>query len=313
MTMRIPGETYQGPGRLAAMPADEAQRFRGAFDLACNEIGSCRIGMKLLEEIEAAARELRIVKAGEGQANSCVPEPQTEIAKDAACYREVLGFGALKARMDTLTDAGLLKPDHAAVRKFTKFCGPQSGHSATVKSYKIPLAHKPKDGREHSTDDILRTRINLFEEKKDIREAVGFVTSLQRGLIAYHIMEHLTPGPGTGAYVVWNPDAKRAGGDQGGERAAWMDRPNWVALAHELIHGWRLVTGRCVFRPEARVEDYYEEAMTVGLPPYDACRFTENRFRQAQAMPLRTFYGPKTKLQSEHAQKKHGTVDERLS
>jgi hypothetical protein len=294
------------------MAADEAQRFQDAFDLACKEIGSCPIGMKLLEEIKAAAEELRIVKTGDGQANSCVPEPQTENAKDAACYREVLSRGALQAKIASLTQTGQLKADHAAVRKFMKFHGPQRAHSTTVRNYNIPLAHKPKDGRDHSTDDILRNRINLLEDEKDIREAVGFVTSLQRGLIAYHIMEHLTPGPGASAYVVWNPDAQRAGADQGGEPAAWMDRPNWVALAHELIHGWRLVTGRCVFRPEARVEDYYEEAMTVGLPPYDGCRFTENRFRQAQGMPLRTFYGPKTKLQSEHAQKKHGTVDARL-
>src|SRR5262249_28102080 len=93
----------------------------------------------------------------------------------------------------------------------------------------------------------------------------------------------------------------------------WMTRPGWIALVHELIHGWRLVTGQCVFRPEPLIEVYYEEAMTVGLPPYDGCKFTENKFRLFGGEPLRTFYAEKTKVISAAAQKKHGAVDERLA
>ncbi|BCZ84310.1 hypothetical protein PTKU64_79850 [Paraburkholderia terrae] len=52
--------------------------------------------------------------------------------------------------------------------------------------------------------------------------------------------------------------------------------------------------------------------MTVGLPPYDGCKFTENRFRQAGGEALRTFYGQKTKIISEDAQRKHKSVAERL-
>ena len=85
-----------------------------------------------------------------------------------------------------------------------------------------------------------------------------------------------------------------------------MDRPAWIALAHELIHGWRLACGRRVFRNCGnRGEYYYEEAMTVGLPPYDQCRFTENRLRRLKGLPLRTFYGPETRNQSDHAAEKH--------
>src|SRR5262245_39756208 len=48
------------------------------------------------------------------------------------------------------------------------------------------------------------------------------------------------------------------------------DRPMWAALAHELIHAWRNVTGRVCF---AR-DQTGDENMTVGLPiprlqPYD--------------------------------------------
>jgi hypothetical protein len=130
--------------------------------------------------------------------------------------------------------------------------------------------------------------------------------------VAYHIMDHLTPGPGTGAWVLWDPLLESVFKDLPTEkRAAWMDRPPWLALAHELIHGWRLASGRCVFRPNARKdidEEYYEEAMTVGLPPYDQCRFTENRLRHFKGLPLRTFYGEATLTQSTHAAAKHGSA-----
>jgi hypothetical protein len=52
--------------------------------------------------------------------------------------------------------------------------------------------------------------------------------------------------------------------------------------------------------------------MTVGLPPYDGCKFTENRFRQFSGEPLRTFYVEDTKVVSEAAQRKHGGVSGRL-
>jgi hypothetical protein len=69
-------------------------------------------------------------------------------------------------------------------------------------------------------------------------------------------MDHLTPGLGTGAWVVWDPLLESVCTDLPAEkRAAWMDRPPWIALAHELIHGWRLVTGRCPNDP--LVFDYY--------------------------------------------------------
>jgi hypothetical protein len=91
-----------------------------------------------------------------------------------------------------------------------------------------------------------------------------------------------------------------------------MKRPAWIALAHELIHAWRLVCGTCVFRPSAIGENYYEEAMTVGLPPYDGCRYSENRLRLLKGLPLRTFYGPTTQNQSVHAASKHGSAADRL-
>jgi len=47
-----------------------------------------------------------------------------------------------------------------------------------------------------------------------------------------------------------------------------------VALGHELIHAWRVLAGRVLYR-----YGWEEEAMTVGLPPYSNMKYTENRLR----------------------------------
>lgn len=129
---------------------------------------------------------------------------------------------------------------------------------------------------------------------------------LERGKVAYWIMEHLTPGPGTDAWVSWQHDVTDLSATFAKDAPGWAKRPPWVALAHELIHAWRMVSGRVVFHPT--LEEYYEEAMTVGLPPYDRCPLTENRFREAAKEPRRSFYGPSTEAKSAKAALKHPAV-----
>jgi hypothetical protein len=173
-----------------------------------------------------------------------------------------------------------------------------------------PMAHKSPDPDRkaaHTTEEVLRARVKFGGGSRT--QAEGYVRSLQRGLIGYHIMSWLTPGTGTEAFVVWDPEITDVSAGVP-EPAAWMTRPNWIALAHELIHGWRLVTGQCVFHPEPLIEAYYEEAMTVGLPPYEGCKFTENKFRLSSGQPPRTFYGQSTRIITEAAQKKYKTKDE---
>jgi hypothetical protein len=272
------------------------------------------LGIPMLEAIERAAPQVLIVKPAPTKDNACVLEQQAPAAADAACYAEVLSATKLFAKIQSLITAKKITAEHQAVRKFQKFYIKADAHTTRFENRTIPFAHKPKDDRPHEADAILRSRIRLWDEEKEINEAIGFVRSLQHGLIGYHIMDELTPGPGTSAFVVWNPAvtdvSDRVDADK---QAPWMKRPAWIALAHELIHAWRFVTGRCVFWPMIRGEDYYEEAMTVGLPPYDACKFTENRFRQSKGLALRAFYGPSSQTQSVRAQAKHGSVESRLA
>jgi len=310
MTLRISAETFTKQRQL--MPAPEREEaFIKATKEALLRIGGCDFGAAMLKDIDQAGSELVIVIAGAGVENMCAQKLDTDAACDAACYQEVLSTETLLQKLKSLN----LASAHPARRKFAKFYGEGSVHRAEIDGVKVPLAHTAKKGHEHGADQVLANRIQLrkFDGIDPVKQAVGWVRQLQNGLVGYHVMDTLTPGAGTGAWVVWNPDQVDADPKLAEDkRAKWMRRPPWIALAHELIHGWRLVSGRCVFRPNSRSEAYYEEAMTVGLPPYDGCRYTENRFRSRSEEPLRKYYGEKTQAQSAAAQQKHGSVEDRL-
>ncbi|WP_353558448.1 M91 family zinc metallopeptidase [Paraburkholderia terrae] len=299
MTLRTETKSVEGTVRR---PSNEEQvNFQRNVDESLAQIRSTEIGSSLLDDIARAGHELVILRVTPSVGNKCRQTELSVSAGAAACYKELLSVQSLWDKIQELTSTGRITEQNPAVKKFMKFYFPlarggnKEAYQCNVRQRVVPLAHKKG-------------------EQRQLEAEVGGtkVSSLQRGLIAYHIMDHLTPGPGTGAQVLWNPSSDRICGDLPAERrAAWMDRPPWVALAHEMIHGWRLVTGRCVFQPGG-IEDYWEEAMTVGLPPYDRCRFTENRFRHVKALPLRTYYGESTLNRSNNAAIKHSDVSSRL-
>lgn len=294
MTLRTETKIVGRPS--SPLTDDEKRDFQRSVDEALTQIRSTNIGSSLLDEIERAGHEVTIAQAAPVKGNKCVQKDSSELACKAACYQEVLDFQSLA---DEVSKQG---KSHPAMKKLYKFCvpeakgGEQGAYSHTTLKGPRPLAHK-KPGEQRTTEEASPLKAQ----------------SLQRGLIAYHIMDYLTPGSGTGAEVLWDPTSVSLCRDLSADkRAAWMDRPAWIALAHELIHAWRLVTGRCIFQPGGTVGDYWEEAMTVGLPPYDGCRFTENRFRHAKALALRTFYGETTLSRSKAAAAKHGEAASRL-
>lgn len=311
MTLRILDQAYMGPGRRETLPAAEAQKFKDAARKAMEKALAVPEGVALGWQISCADADVLVMKAGPKQANTCVMARQGATDLDAACYTEVLSAKALYAKIQALIESGAIKPDNPAVKKFTKFyvAPGNAAYTQTTGQREHPIAHRSQDPARkaaHTTEQTLVNRINFLDSRREVNEAVGFVRSLQNGLVGYHVMSHLTPGQGTEAWVVWDPDKEDAGADlPPHERAPWMQRPSWIALVHELIHAWRMVTGRCVFRPAPQIEEYYEEAMTVGLPPYDSCRFTENAFRRKAGLPLRTYYGERTKVLTERAARKH--------
>ncbi|HET9376151.1 MAG TPA: M91 family zinc metallopeptidase [Chthoniobacterales bacterium] len=318
MTLRIDTTKFRNDqgGFQPWFDALERGIFQNEVEAALAQIRSTQLGSSLLMDIQGAGKEVAIIRAAATVDNKCVQQDPGLPACDAACYQEVLNVRLLEEKIQQLLKYREITRNHPAVKKYDKFFTPKAEggeHEDYVETLQwgekkkvqvpIPIAHKRSP---HTTSDTVRQRVREGQAAGEVGKAVGYVKVLQWGLIGYHIMDHLTPGQGTGAWVVWNRLLKSVPSKLPTEqRAAWMERPTWIALAHELIHGWRLVTGRCVFKPGLYIEEYCEEAMTVGLPPYDGCKFTENKFRISSGQPLRGFYGEETRVKTEAAQQKH--------
>jgi hypothetical protein len=106
-------------------------------------------------------------------------------------------------------------------------------------------------------------------------------------------------GGSLGAIARWNPSNIIAG--------TTIERPSYIALAHELIHCLHFMSGDCPRAPTRQFDLTIdsglaeEEARTIGLGAYDYPRFSEefceNAFRDAFNQPKRTQYAPGITLQ----------------
>jgi len=106
----------------------------------------------------------------------------------------------------------------------------------------------------------------------------------------------LRPGKGVNCFIRWNPDndfvGDKAKFDLNAPENRWRMRPSWIGLAHELIHAWRYLTGRCIFSNRSNTEQpKLSEWLTVGLRPVDQGKFTENGIRSHEWQIPKAIYG----------------------
>jgi hypothetical protein len=114
--------------------------------------------------------------------------------------------------------------------------------------------------------------------------------------ISFLFYDFLTPGVGCATSIRFQPyDSFRRDfqGDFGELEIGRMEtkRNLWrnlmaVILGHELIHVWRMMTGKRLVFAGA----WEEEAMTTGVGPFLNWTPTENSLRQEFRMPLRDKY-----------------------
>lgn len=107
-------------------------------------------------------------------------------------------------------------------------------------------------------------------------------------------------GAGTSAYVFYCANQQgTAVGDKLYTAANGVFTPAFIALAHELIHAWRQMSGRSETEDKLKIaetEDYRsyklsrEEALTVGLGVYAKTRVSENAIRAEHGLPRREYY-----------------------
>lgn len=115
--------------------------------------------------------------------------------------------------------------------------------------------------------------------------------------ICVYMYDFLTPGEGCNTVVRLVFDVGLAGtdGKRNYKKSADAVEPRIMA-GHELIHAWRMMTGRRLVR-----SGWEEEAMTVGLGFAAGWRITENRLRLEAGQPRRPNYSGLTQVSSNWA------------
>jgi hypothetical protein len=103
------------------------------------------------------------------------------------------------------------------------------------------------------------------------------ITPLVDARLRSYLYHFLVPGDGCSCYVNFNHRRDNLSPEHKQYLPmshTWAHRPPAIALGHELIHAWRVMSGMVLF-----VYGWEEEAMTVGLPPFSFMEFTENKLR----------------------------------
>jgi hypothetical protein len=94
------------------------------------------------------------------------------------------------------------------------------------------------------------------------------------------------PAVGTGSVVRYGHNLERIYTE-----AIGVYSPEFVALAHEMIHALHVISGDVVMDYDWSTDGaIIEEARTVGIGPYKNTTISENAVRKEWGLPLRTYY-----------------------
>jgi Effector protein len=141
----------------------------------------------------------------------------------------------------------------------------------------------------------LPQRLNISaNDFDDMVNAMRYMPDAVYYPLCFLLYDYMLPGAGTDTQVrVMNAktfehdfnndlqsESKMTRGKQ--ETAVRLDA---VVLAHELIHAWRMMSGRRIVSG-----GWEEEAMTSGIGPFSSWRMTENSFRSDLGLKQRRTY-----------------------
>ncbi len=154
----------------------------------------------------------------------------------------------------------------------------------------------------HDPESYVSQKCGITKEKlKNYLEGKERVNTSDNFRLSLGLYDHLLRGEGcdtavrltaeiginsSGAGPTWFQKRKGITAFDLDKHAARHD----VMLGHELIHAWRMMTGRRLV-----ASGWEEEMMTVGLGPAANFPFTENRLRSEAGHPARTKYAAPAK------------------
>jgi hypothetical protein len=246
---------YRDGASSVALPAKKAKDFVDSTKTWLDAIKSTKTGGQLLEAIKASGHKVKIYRT------KGLDDGNYQGGGDDALAM-VVPFG--KVHDDGTTELH---------RVLERACEDLSGRTKVQKFFGIGRA-KP---RYMDRDAVARLAGISSSDLKAAEAGKKALPKKADERLKVHLYDFLTPGGGDDCYVVFNH--KKTNLNPAHQRFLpeshdWKNRPPGIALAHELIHAWRVVVGRVLF-----AYGWEEEAMTVGLPPFSSMPFTENRVR----------------------------------
>ncbi|NRB42957.1 MAG: hypothetical protein HRU20_31570 [Pseudomonadales bacterium] len=276
----------------------DAQAFTSSVASALDKLARLPTGRKLIDAIDATGHECHIFSGGKLLGNDgCA------IAKDTRSVQQE--YDRMVVSFRPRTDSLLIREKDRSSSNGQK----TPAEKYWEKKFKEHLNYDEDLYRAGIASELHTIMGRLSERVSDPWKYTSQITgksvktlvdiSLGRTIcddatyykICFMLYDYLTPGPGISTQVRLTPQIY-AGGltshwfhgnkNYGGDRTAARED---IMVGHELIHAWRMMTGKRVVRG-----GWEEEAMTVGLNFAAGWQFTENRLRSEAGHPRRNNY-----------------------
>ena len=304
-------EPVQGKTLAVATALDRRNgaRFENFIKAALKILAKSQPGARLINEINSSGHTCTIFAGGQHDDNCAKADPD-DVASGLA--RMALNFRPLQKNLPQSVKAnkdpqrpggkGPLPPDEAApiiqgyrdYKASLKSLGEQYGlptdrnHAGVVFAQIMSKARRAMGHQKWrntlyacGSSELEVTDIIMGERKIEDAKYYRFCVEFY---------DYLIPGKGCDTQVRIQPPAifKAKNSDLIAEAGSGKSVKIAAALlGHELIHAWRMMTGRRV------VDDGWdEEMMTVGLGRCSGWPMTENRLRVGMGLPRRTSYQP---------------------
>ena len=241
------------------MSGEKTREFYGRMTRALDYVKALPTGAKLLQEIDASGRVLRVIRGADGDANgSCViPYPGDMKSSEERFVKQFRP--PPKNRHDAMVAEGMwIKPRQAYQSELTR------------------LLDRAQRKNARYTRDFVASLIGVPPRwLAEMEQGTRPIQDNEYYKLCLYLYDCLQPGAGSDAEmrVVFTQEKL-------------PDEPIEIIVGHELIHAWRIMTGRRVF-----ANGWEEEAMTTGLPPFSAMPYTENRLRLEAGLSVRSGYG----------------------
>lgn len=278
-----------------------------------DEIVKLPLGRELVDEIDASGKRLTIAFLAKGGVACPEATDATVIHRYFKTFRkpEAKAVAHMKSNLGSLPEWQLTQPATYYTQRLSQAIGRspytqdalarlvidptlipatyKSEYNDMVFGRKIngpPLANvsqkirnDPKYKIRHDT-----AKLDIREQLlQDMIDGVAEVDDATYVKISLYLHEWLQRGDGVNAIIGYSAVPGHSCADQ---KADWSKgEVPFIIIAHELIHAWRMMTGRRIF-----LGGIGEEHITVGLPPYTSMKFTENKLRAQAKVAIRDHY-----------------------